>query len=413
MLRRNAIALLSVFSAFCISSWLPAQTPAQEPSQVFGQPRMTQGHPIALWDKEGIARYQELLKSNPELKAEFDQLRAWGDERITEPLNVPEHTLEAGGKWTFPAFKRGYQDPQGKWMWEWKFNTALQQRSADVSNLGILYALTGNERYAVLAKQILLALADAYGNGQGSATPDPNGYDHFEAYGFDGGDAGMLLTKSCSGYDLIYHLPAITAEDRSHIEQDLIRPMGKHLTKARYMYTSHSRWGMVCLYGIFISGMTIGDQDLLNGSLYGLGGSKEKPTGGFMDCFTSSAPNCLRDDRLWGADQKPEDQLASLAIMTSVAEVMWHHGVDLYGNQNMAMKKPFDAGLALMLPSPGAPSDAEYARLLGMPGANAYEYAFRRYHDARYLPLINQLKPALVLAVGELPSTFDVRSTGK
>ena len=47
------------------------------------------------------------------------------------------------------------------------------------------------------------------------------------------------------------------------------------------------------------------------------------------------------------------------------------------------------------------------------PASIAYEYAFRRYQDTRYLPLINQLKPALVLAVGELPSLFDVRASGK
>jgi hypothetical protein len=132
-----------------------------------------------------------------------------------------------------------------------------------------------------------------------------------------------------------------------------------------------------------------------------------------MDCFSPSPRTCLRDDRLWGADQKPEDQIASLAIMISVAEVMWHHGVDLYSYQKMAMKKPFDAGLSLMLPSAAVPSDGEYAKLLVMPSVIAYEYAFRRYQDARYLPLINKLKPALVLAVGELPSPSDVPRSGK
>ena len=53
----------------------------------------------------------------------------------------------------------------------------------------MLYALTGNEKYTSFARQILLALADTYGSGKGSPIPDPHGYDHFEAYGFDGGDA--------------------------------------------------------------------------------------------------------------------------------------------------------------------------------------------------------------------------------
>ena len=74
----------------------------------------------------------------------------------------------------------------------------LQQRSRDVSKLGILYAFSGDEKYAGFASKILLALADAYGHGQGNTEPHPNGYDHFEAYGFDGGDSGMFLTKACS-----------------------------------------------------------------------------------------------------------------------------------------------------------------------------------------------------------------------
>ena len=143
MLRRNAIALLCMLSVVCLVSWLPAQTLAPRPFQFFGQPRITQGHPRTAWDQKDITSYKDLLKSSPELKATFDQLRVLGDKRITQPLNVPAHTLETDRKWTFPAFKRGYQDSQGKWMWEWNFNTAMQQRSADVSNLGILYALWG------------------------------------------------------------------------------------------------------------------------------------------------------------------------------------------------------------------------------------------------------------------------------
>jgi hypothetical protein len=37
-----------------------------------------------------------------------------GNKRVVEPLNVPAHQLEADGTWSFPAFKRGYQDSSGK-----------------------------------------------------------------------------------------------------------------------------------------------------------------------------------------------------------------------------------------------------------------------------------------------------------
>ena len=89
-------------------------------------------------------------------------------------------------------------------------------------------------------------------------------------------------------------------------------------------------------------------------------------------------------------------------MLTSVAEVMWHRGVDLYSYQNMALKRPFDAGI----PPISTSSDTERSKLAGVSGLNSYEYAFRRYQDLHYLPLIKKLKPTLVLEVGELPSLF-------
>ena len=47
--------------------------------------------------------------------------------------------------------------------------------------------------------------------------------------------------------------------------------MAEHLKKSTFMYTSHGRWGMVCLYGLFIVGETLNDQALVDLSLYGLG----------------------------------------------------------------------------------------------------------------------------------------------
>jgi hypothetical protein len=361
---------------------------------VNGAPRSVHGHPYTLWDNEDVAAYKASFATNPPLKTAFDELHAWGDKRIAEPLNVPPHRLEADGTWTYPDFKRGYQDASGKWNWEWDFNGTLQKRAEDVSNLGILYALTGDEKYAAFAKQILLAVADAYGYGKGSTAPDPHGYDHFEAYGFDGGDIGMFLAKACNGYDLIYNVPSVS-KDRTRIEGDLIRPLAEHLKKSTFMYTTHDRWGMVCLYGIFIAGETLNEPSLTDLALYGPGGSKDKLTGGFMDCFK---PGFLHDASIWGAGASVDDQMAALSVMTAVAEVMWHHGIDLYSYQNSALKQSFDAAL-----KPLADSDAP--KLHSIPGVDSYPYAFRRYQDERYLSVIRQLTPGFTLAIGEhLPS---------
>ena len=205
----------------------------------------------------------------------------------------------------------------------------------------------------------------------------------------------MFLAKACHGYDLIYTLPSLSAEDRAHIDRDLIRPLAEHLKKHNFMYTSHGRWGMVCLYGLFVAGVTVNDQALVELALYGPGGTKDKVTGGFMDCFK---PACLRDGVVWGADMKIEEQMAAVCVLTTVAEVMWHRDVDLYGYQDAAIKKAYDAALK----SAGI---GEVSKLLALPGVEAYQYASRHYQEPLYLPVVRKLQPSFTLAIGErLPS---------
>jgi hypothetical protein len=391
-------------SGLAMAATLSGAAPAASAPAVKGMPRLAHGHPYTLWGNQEIAAYKATLATDPSLKAAFDELRAWGDKRVAEPLNVPEHKLEADGSWTYPNYKRGFQDASGKWNWEWEFNGALQKRSEDVSNLGMLYALTGDEKYAAFAKQMLLALADAYGNGKGSTTPEPHGYNHFEAYGFDGGDIGMFLAKACQGYDLIYNVPSVS-KDHARIEGELIRPLAEQLKKSSFMYTTHDRWGMVCLYGIFIAGETLNDSSLMDLALFGQGGTRDKVTGGFMDCFK---PDVLREGVVWGVGTtKIDDQMAALSVLTAVAEVLWHHDVDLYSYQDAALKKSFDAAL-----KPVGSLDASGLRSL--PGVDAYRYAFRRYPDQRYVSVIGKLTPGFTLAIGEhLPSPPTSESTVK
>src|SRR5271169_580278 len=131
----HALWLVSVLFAFCAASALSAQTSAPSPAApaVKDTPRMAYGRPCTLWDNQDVAAYRASFTTNPGLKAAFEEMQAWGNKRLAEPLNVPAHKLEADGTWTFPAFKRGYQDASGKWNWEWYFNSTLQQRTQDAS----------------------------------------------------------------------------------------------------------------------------------------------------------------------------------------------------------------------------------------------------------------------------------------
>jgi len=368
---------------------------AEQP--VNGTARQAHGHPYTLWDSQDVAAYKSAIATDPSLKAAFADLRAAGDKRISDPVNVPAHTLGADGAWTFPDYKPGVPDAGGNWKWEWDFNGNIQKRGEDISNLGILYALTGDEKYATKAKELLLAVADAYGVGKGNAL-DKYGHDHFEAYGFDGGDAGMFMAKACMGYDLITNAPSV-AKDRARIEGELIRPMAEHLEKTTFMYTTHDRWGMVCLYGVFIAGEILNDPSMVNVSLFGQGGSKDKLTGGFMDCFKQDV---LREGTVWATgNQKIDDQMAALSVLIAVVEVLWHQNTDLYSYHGAVLKRAFDAGV-------GSLTSMDSTGLQAIPGISSYRYAYRRYQDARYAAVIGKLTPSFSLAIGErLPTPPD------
>ncbi len=72
--------------------------------------------------------------------------------------------------------------------------------------------------------------------------------------------------------------------------------------------------------------------------------------------------------------------------------------MDLYDYENTAMKKSYDAALQ-------SAGNDEIPKLLSLPGIDAYQYAFRRYREPRYLPVVGKLKPGFTLALSEhLPS---------
>lgn len=165
------------------------------------------------------------------------------------------------------------------------------------------------------------------------------------------------------------------------------------------MYTTHDRWGMVCLYGVFIAGEILNDAPMVNVALFGQGGTKDNLKGGFMDCFK---PEVLHEGTVWGVgNQKIDDQMAALSVLVAVAETLWHQNTNLYSYDNAAIKKAFDAGL-----KPLAGMDA--GALQAVPGISAYPYAYRRYQDARYTAVIDKLTPSFSLAIGvSLPTPPD------
>lgn len=360
-------------------------------TEVTGEPRQTKGHPCTLWDNEDIAHYQAMLKTSPELKAQFAGLKQAMDQRMTHPVGVPEPIKDAEGKWRHlsDAETPGADNAEGGHKAAFSKNTygaIHNQLGLDIANLGTLYALTGEAKYAEFAKRILLAYADAYPNYGIGARP---GFDHDPSKVFDQrlSDATWLI-QVVRGYDLIYNLPSLTPAARKHIEDDLIKANAHHIAKNHAAVEAPTNWSAIDTSAILIAGYATDDEELIDIAFYGLKGTKEKPTGGLYD--RHFGPKAISADGLW-SEGAMGYQFMALEALVCDAEILWHHGIDMYRYRDAALKRLFDSPLQYAYPNlmTAAIHDSYYSSILGG-DSYLYEFAYRRYHDPAYLVVLNQ-----------------------
>jgi len=338
--------------------------------QVHGEPRQTQGRPCTLWDAEDIAHYREMLTTSAELQAQYAGLLRAMDQRITQPVGAPQPSQGPDGEWLhLPSSEYG------------AIHTAL---ALDIANLGAAYALSGEAKYAEFAKRILLAYADVFGRYGIGARP---GFTHDPSKVFDQrlGDATWLI-QVARGYDLIYNLPAITDDERRHIEDDLVRAAAKHILANRAMRKSPTNWSAIAMASVLMAGYATDDEELIRQGLYG-GGSPEEIKGGAFYHFGS---DCIDADGMW-AEGAMGYQFMALEALVCYAEVAWRHGIDLYRYRDGAFKRLFDSPLEYVYPNLKTPAihDSGHGAIVGRESF-LYEFAYRRYRDPRYVPILNQ-----------------------
>jgi hypothetical protein len=395
-----------------------APTPLTEAAskvEVYGQPRVSQGHPCTLWDKEDVEEYKRLIQTNEEAKAAFAKLRTRCDARLQKPLDVP-----------VPR-----QGPDGQWMWPGDFpeNEAPFKRlgrnsegnSSDMAALGVMYNLTGEEKYAEYCKKLLLAYADAY-----PKYGHPAGWMQKNYRSANDGrlthqflNDGFWLAEASFGYDLVYSLPSWTAEERKKVHDDLLRAVVAEfidpvIGKPDYLSFTNNR-SATCAAATLMAGYATEDQEMVNNAAYGTGGTKEHPVGGLLGTFFTET--CIFQDGLW-IEGAPAYQVGIVsAAMFNGAEVLWRHGINAYSLGNGALKRMLDSALTLAYPDANmtvaALHDSAQMALLGGPDwftceeGYAYELGYLRYRETHYVPIIKGASKGLSMSVhGSGPARF-------
>lgn len=359
--------------AYQVSNLPAAIEPTKPPKgsvDVFVEVRETEGHPNTFWDQKDIDAYKEMMKDSEELQQQFAGLKRAMDERMQQPHNVPQPKKNDKGEWKHLSQA---ERPQHN------------QNALDIANAATVYAFTGEEKYGDFAKKMLIEYAKAFPHYAPGNRP---GFNHDEGKLFDQrlGDATWLIQVARS-YDLIYNLPSMTEEERAMIEDDLLRASAKFIAANSSVLRAPTNWSAICTTAVLITGFAIDDDQLVELAMYGPSGKDKGPVQGVELHFSEKS---ISPDGMWSEGAMGYQGMAMQALVMD-AEILRHHGIDMYSYRDAALKSLFDSPLQFAYPDLTAPAIHDSARA-DIVGRESYlwEYGYLRYKDPKYLAILNQ-----------------------
>lgn len=212
-----------------------------------------QQHPTTFFTKAEAAEVKKNISKYPMLKESYGDIKKDTDKWLGKDIDVPFPKDPAGG-YTHDKHKQNYML---------------------MFNAGVLYNLTGDSRYAVLVKNILLkyaALNPTLKN-HPEATSSSPGRIFWQALN----DANWLVYSGMA-YDLVYN--SISAGERKIIEEGAFKPEVDFITKDLNSWFNlihnHAVWACA---GVGIVGIATNNKDYVDMALYG---SKKDGKTGFI-----------------------------------------------------------------------------------------------------------------------------------
>jgi hypothetical protein len=367
-------------------------------------------HPCLLLDKHDVDALKQKI-AGP-FAAQWNALRADVDREMAKPVDLPPR----GGNWShnYVCPEHGARLKQGKQIgpWEWEHicpvgphtlhgdpskgttdfdGNAIMGVHLDYAqelvDLGIVYQITGDAKYAQKSREILLAYADKY-----ESYPLHDNQGHL---GSGAHVASQSLTEAswlilvAQGADLVWD--TIPQADRDQIANRLLRPaltecilphnLGIHNIQCRH----NSAIGLV--------GFLLDDKDLIHTAI-------DDPKSGFRQQIAKG----VRDDGMW-LEGASGYHFFTIDGLVPLAEAARHAGIDLYSPRFESM---FTGPLDLAMPDLRLPNFNDSGVVDLRTRSDSYDLAFARWHDDRFLPLIDHSKRdgklELLYGVTDLPS---------
>lgn len=405
-----AIPMCMIFVALCTICAFAA--PMERKPVQMDIPNLP-AHPRLLLNSKGISEMKDRIERFDWAKTRWEAIKKTADGLLDEAIVLPPRGANWSHWYACPVHGCGLQTGKqiGQWQWEHKCPVGGEILSSDptkpntdydgcvlhqphnklsrgVLDLGLVYQITGDARYASKAREILLAYADKYltyplHNTRGEAKI---GGGRVSSQNLD---ESTWLIPLCQGADLIWE--TLSQSDRDTIASKLLIPAAKEVIQPgphgihNIQNWRNSAMGLV--------GFLLGDKDLIRYAI-------DNPDTGFR----SQMENGVTADGQWweGAWGYHFYTMSAIWPLTEAAR---NCGIDLYVPQYKAMH---DAPLLFMMPNNRLPAfnDSGETNLAGE--SPQYELAYARYRDPICLELLSSSRRtndfALWFGVPDLPS---------
>ncbi len=211
-----------------------------------------QQHPRLLLNTEGAQAISQALGKYQLLDKSFEQSRDYVDSILEKEIEVPQ-----------PGEAGGYEHERHK------------QNYRDMQQAGVLFAITGEEKYAHFVRHMLLAYAELY------PTLGPHPLAHNQAPGklfHQMLNETVWLSYVVQAYDCIYEW--LSEEDRALFEKNIFYLIAEWFTVDNASQLdrihNHGTWSVA---SIGMLGLMLKDENLVDIALYG---TKKDGSGGFL-----------------------------------------------------------------------------------------------------------------------------------
>ncbi len=237
------------------------------------------------------------------------------------------------------------------------------------------YAITGEEKYATLAGQILVGYASRYKKYPYHDSVAKTGKRASKSGGhlFEQtlNEAAVMAEDIAPAYDLIHGSKSLSAEDHRVIREGLLRPMLENITKHK---TGKSNWQTWHNAAMLWGGAVLGDVAYVRTAI-------EDPLNGFLFQMQAS----VSEDGMW-FENSWGYHFYTLGAMVKILEGARRLGIDLW--RHPVLKRMFIVPVEYAMPDGSLPRFGDDVQTTVSQASRMLEFAYHAYRDPAVLPFL-------------------------